>query len=150
MVDDALREHPFAAGLADGDLLALAECVTGRSEWGPGELILQRGDAADRCHLVVDGTIAIEIRSPGRTPRTIQTLHAGDLLGWSWLLEPHRWTFDARASTVATGITLDAMALRRAIDTDCAFGLVLMERVTREIVNRLEATRLQVLDVYNR
>jgi hypothetical protein len=66
------------------------------------------------------------------------------------LVEPHRWTFDARASTLASAITIDAELLRRSIENDCAFGLVLMRRVTKAIINRLEATRLQVLDVYDR
>jgi len=149
MRDSALSEHPFAIGLNEDDLIKLGNCVIGRSEWEPGEVVLQRGTDADQLHLVVDGTIAIEIRPPGRAPRTIQTLHGGDLLGWSWLLDPYRWTFDARASTVATAITLDAELVRRSLEEDCEFGLVVMERVTRAIVNRLEATRLQVLDVYD-
>jgi CRP-like cAMP-binding protein len=150
MRDHALAAHPFAAGLDEDDLLKLAACVVGRSEWDRDESVLTRGTVADVCHLIVDGTIAIEIRPPGRAPATLQTLHGGDLLGWSWLIEPHRWTFDARAATVSSAITLDAELLRRSIDNDCAFGLVIMRRVARSIVSRLEATRLQVLDVYDR
>lgn len=150
MRDRALSDHPFTLGMDEDDLIKLGACVVGRSEWQPGEIVLQRGSDADVCHLIVDGTIAIEIRPPGREPRTIQTLHGGDLLGWSWLSEPHRWTFDARASTVASAITLDAELLRRSIETDCAFGLVVVRRVTKAIIARLEATRLQVLDVYDR
>lgn len=150
MRDSALADHPFAAGLDDDDLIKLSSCVVGRSEWEPGEVVLQRGSEADRCHLLVDGTVAIEIRPPGSSPRTIQTLHGGDLLGWSWLLDPYKWTFDARALSLASAITLDAELLRRTIANDCAFGLALMTRVTRSIVSRLEATRLQVLDVYYR
>jgi CRP-like cAMP-binding protein len=150
MPDEALSQHPFAADLAEDDLLKLAACVVGRSEWNRGEMVLLRGSPADACHLIVDGTIAIEIRSPGRTPSTLQTLHGGDLLGWSWLIEPHRWTFDARASSVSSAITLDAELLRRTIESDSGFGLEIMRRVVGSMVSRLEATRLQVLDVYNR
>ena len=150
MPDQALSAHPFAADLAEDDLMKLSACVIGRSEWDRGETVLTRGSVADACHLIVDGTIAIEIRPPGRTPSTLQTLHGGDLLGWSWLVEPHRWTFDARASSVSSAITLDAELLRRTIDNDSGFGLVIMRRVVRSMVSRLEATRLQVLDVYNR
>jgi CRP-like cAMP-binding protein len=150
MPDQALSQHPFAIGLAEDDLLKLSACVVGRSEWDRGETVLQRGSQADACHLIVDGTIAIEIRAPGRTPSTLQTLHGGDLLGWSWLIEPHRWTFDARAVSVSSAITLDAELLRRTIENDSGFGLEIMQRVVRSMVSRLEATRLQVLDVYNR
>lgn len=148
MVERALADHPFSTGLDEDDLMKLAACVVGKSEWRPGERILTRGDPADVFHLIVDGRIAIEIRRPGSTPNTIQTLHHGDLLGWSWLHEPYRWTFDARADATTTAITLDAALVRQTIETDPAFGLAVVMRVMDAIISRLEATRLQVLDVY--
>ena len=148
MPERALAAHPFTAGLEAADLETLSACLIGRSDWEAGNVVLRRGEAAERLHLIVDGRIAIQIRRPGSTPRTIQTLHDGDLLGWSWLFDPHQWTFDARAIATTTAITLDAAKVREAIESDCAFGLALMERVTRAIISRLEATRLQVLDVY--
>lgn len=148
MPERALADHPFVAGLGEDDLMKLAACVVGRSEWRPGEAVLTRGEPADVFHLIVDGRIAIEIRKPGSTPHTIQTLHGGNLLGWSWLHEPYRWAFDARAAATTTAITLDAALVRNTIEADPAFGLAIVIRVLDAIVSRLEATRLQVLDVY--
>ena len=148
MSERALADHPFTAGLSEDDLMRLAACVVGRSEWRPGESVLTRGQPTDVFHLIVDGRIAIEIREPGSDPRTIQTIHGGDLLGWSWLFEPYRWTFDARATATTSAITLDSDLVRRSIEADPRFGLAIVERVMRAIMSRLEATRLQVLDVY--
>ena len=149
MPNSALRDHAFLTGFEDEHLETLEACVAGRSLWKPGETILLRGDPADVCHLITDGTVAIEIRSPGSPPRTFQTLHAGDVLGWSWMFEPRLWTFDARAVSETSTITLDAALLSRAIEDDPVFGLRFGTRMTQAIVNRLKATRLQVLDVYN-
>lgn len=149
MSDMSFADHPFLIGLDEEHIETLSACVAGRSNWRAGESVLLRGDPAEVCHLIADGTIAIEIRGPGAAPRTIQTLHGGDVLGWSWLLEPHLWTFDARAVKEASAFTLDATLLRGAIDGNPEFGIQLVRRVAKAIVNRLKATRLQVLDVYN-
>jgi CRP-like cAMP-binding protein len=150
MSDAPFAEHPFVAGLDRAHVATLESCVVGQTEWRAGERILGRGDRADLCHLLIDGTIAIEIRPPGTAPRTLLTLYGGELLGWSWMFEPHLWTFDARAVEVSTAHTLDAERLGAEIEADAVFGLAVMRRVTKAIVNRLKATRLQVLDVYNR
>lgn len=149
MRDVALADHPFVAGLEPGHLETLSSCLVGTSQWRPGETILLRGSPADACHLLIDGTVAIEIRSPGTAPRTIQTLYGGDVLGWSWLFEPHLWTFDVRSVADSSAFTFDAELLRDAIGADAVFGLAVVKRVAKAIVNRLKATRLQVLDVYN-
>lgn len=150
MRDIALSDHAFLSDLEEGHLEVVSTCVVGRSSWKPGELILLRGGDADVCHLLFDGTVAIEIRSPGTAPRTIQTLHSGDVLGWSWLFEPRLWTFDARAVSETTALTLDTTLLREAIDAHPEFGIQFITRMAKAIVTRLKATRLQVLDVYNR
>ncbi len=149
MPDSELRDHAFLTGFEDEHLEILEACVVGRSEWEKAEMILLRGAPADVCHLITDGTVAIEIRSPGTAPRTFQTLHGGDVLGWSWMFEPRLWTFDARAVSETSAFTIDATLLSRAIEDNPVFGLRFGTRMTKAIVNRLKATRLQVLDVYN-
>ena len=150
MPEATLISHPFLTGLSPAQIEIFEACLTGTSRWATNESVILRGGEADACHLLVTGTVAVEIRPPGSAPRTIQTVHGGELLGWSWLFEPHIWTFDARAVEESAALSFDAAGLRAAIDTECEFGLVVMRRVAKSIVNRLKATRLQVLDVYNR
>jgi CRP-like cAMP-binding protein len=145
----ALADHAFLEGFEDKHLEIIENCVAGRSVWKQGETMLLRGGPAETCHLIVDGTVAIEIRSPGSAPRVFQTLQGGDVLGWSWMFEPRLWTFDARAVTETTAFTLDAVLLRKEMEDDCEFGLRFGTRMTQAVVNRLKAARLQVLDVYN-
>jgi len=149
MRDTALAAHAFLEGFEEEHLEIIENCVAGRSVWKQGEMMLLRGGPADTCHLIVDGTGGIEIRSPGRAPRVLQTLQGGDILGGRWMFEHRRSTFHARAVTEVTAFTLDAVLLRKAMEDDLEFGLRFGTRMTQAVINRLKATRLQVLDVYN-
>ena len=85
---------------------------------------------------------------PGRGAVTFQTLSAGEVVGVSWLIPPYRWSYDARALEAVRAIALDAACLRRKCDADHDFGYAMMLRFVPVLVQRLQATRLQILDVY--
>ena len=113
-----------------------------------GEWLCREGDPADRFYLIQSGVVALEIVVPGRDAILIETLHDGDLLGWSWLFEPHRWQFDARALAPCDLIVFDGACVRERCEADPALGYAFMQRFAAVMVERLQATRLQLLDVY--
>jgi len=147
-LEEALVAHPFARGLTVEQTRTLADCLEGESAWVPDATLVSADGVADRCYLIVEGSAVISAHSPGRGRRSVQTIHAGDLLGWSWLFPPHRWAFDAIALTPTRAIVLDAARLRAAIDDDPSFGLEVVRRVGATVADRLNATRLQLLDLY--
>jgi CRP/FNR family transcriptional regulator, cyclic AMP receptor protein len=116
-------------------------------EFADGRTLLVEGDPADYFFLIRDGFVALEIQAPSGTI-TIETLHSGDPIGWSWLFEPYLTHFDARSRGVTRGIKFDASALRRRCEEDPQLGYELMRSFAAVIVERLHATRLQLLDVY--
>ena len=69
-------------------------------------------------------------------------------MGWSWLFAPHRWQFDGRAVDPTRTIAFDGTCLRGKCDADHELGYQLMRRFAAVAVERLQATRLQLLDVY--
>ena len=79
---------------------------------------------------------------------TIETIDDGDLLGWSWLVPPFREQLDARAIDTVHTVAFDAACLRGKADTDPVLGYELMKRFVPVIVERLQATRVRLLDVY--
>jgi CRP-like cAMP-binding protein len=93
--------------------------------------------------------VAVETFAPNRGPIVIQTLRDGDLLGWSWLIAPYRRRFDARAVELTRAIAIDGQCIRGRCEEDHHFGYELMKRVTHVMDKRLQATRLQLLDVYD-
>ena len=79
---------------------------------------------------------------------TIETLEAGEVLGWSWLFPPYRWHFDARALSLVRATIFDGACLRGKCEEDAQLGYDLMSRFAQVVIERLQSTRLRLLDVY--
>ena len=146
-LEPLLTEHPFFRGLAPGDIRFLAGCVK-NARFQAGQVIFREGEDADQFYLIRDGRVALEIFAPGRGSAPILTLGAGDSLGWSWLVPPYKWRFDARAIEATRAFALDGKCLREKCDQDSRLGYELLKRIAAIIAERLHATRLQMLDVY--
>jgi CRP/FNR family transcriptional regulator, cyclic AMP receptor protein len=146
-IDELIASAHVFDGLAREQLELIAGC--GRNEHvESGAFLLREGNPADRFFLIRRGAVALEVHAPGRGALTIETLHAGDAVGLSWLFEPYRWQFDARAVEPCELIGFDAVCLRGKLEADHDLGYELMRRFTANLIDRLQATRLQLLDVY--
>jgi hypothetical protein len=78
----------------------------------------------------------------------VQTLHEGDILGWSWLVPPYQWTMDCRAMQLTRVLSLDARCLRSKYESDPTLAYELFKRFVPVLADRLEAARLQLIDMY--
>jgi CRP/FNR family transcriptional regulator, cyclic AMP receptor protein len=146
-VDQLIAPAPVFAGLEQSQLELIAGCA--RNEHLEADiLILREGEPADRFYLIRRGTVALEVHAPGRGPLQIETLGSGDVVGWSWLFEPYRWALDGRTQETCELITFDGACLRGKCEADHELGYQLMRRFAANMVQRLNATRLQLLDVY--
>jgi len=146
-IADAVARSPAFAGLSRAQIDALARC--GRDEGvAAGAYLLREQLPAECFYLLRSGSVALETNLPGRGSIVIETLHADELLGWSWLFAPYRWQFDARAVHPCSLVSFDAARVRTLCEADHEFGYELMRCFAQCIVERLQATRLQLLDVY--
>jgi CRP/FNR family transcriptional regulator, cyclic AMP receptor protein len=142
-----LHDHPFFEGMAEADLAALAGCAW-NEQFESGRTIAREGDAAERFYLVRHGRIALLTHGGSRGWLTVETLQDGDILGWSWLIPPYRWQFDARASAATRVTAFDGTCLRDRCERDTRLGYELVRRFAGELARRSAAARLQLLDVY--
>jgi CRP-like cAMP-binding protein len=115
-----------------------------------GNYIAHEGDSADYLYLIRRGKVAIEAQGPGHGTIVLETLGEGEVLGWSWLFPPHRWTFDFHAIEDTRMVAMDAKCLRGKAEADPALGYRLMKSFSRVMTERLRAARMQILDVYGR
>lgn len=145
---EQLKAHKFFEGMDEGLLARIDACCTTEVSWEGEQVIFSEGQSADICYLILEGDVSLEVHSPGGGVRTISTLHGGDVLGWSWMFPPYRWSFDARTMTPAEALALDGSKLRDLKAGDHELGYELMSRVSQVLINRLQATRLQLLDLY--
>ncbi len=146
-VAERISAHRFFAGMTDGQRAALAtdgEAVT----FTAGQRLFDEGGHAGKFWLIEEGCVALELRVLGRGDQIVETLAAGTVLGWSWLNPPYRWHFSAVARVLTTAIEFDAPSVRRRCDTDPAFGYAILRSFTPVITERLQATRLRLLDLY--
>jgi CRP-like cAMP-binding protein len=117
--------------------------------FSPGDLILCEGATAGTLYLLEQGRVALSAHSPGKGHLLVQTLGPGEVLGLSWLFPPYQWQFDARAVELVKGVALDGACLRSKIDGDPALGYELLKRITPVVLERLQQTRLRLLDLYS-
>lgn len=146
-LSELLAEIPVLAGLDAEYRELIAGC--GRNVvFGADEYLFREGDPANVFYAIRSGAIGLELASPTRLPLVIETLHEGDVLGWSWLFPPYRVRYDARAMGDVHAIAFDGACLRGKCDDDHDLGYELMRRFAQVITERLQATRIRLLDVY--
>jgi CRP/FNR family transcriptional regulator, cyclic AMP receptor protein len=146
-LEQLIAMSPVFAGLAPAQLALIAGCAV-NERFEAGAQLFREGAPADRFYLIRAGAVALEVDAPGRGALTIETLQAGEVVGWSWLFEPYRWQFDGRATQPTAAVAFDGTCLRGKCEADHELGYELMRRFAASMVERLQATRLQLLDVY--
>ncbi len=142
-----IAEHPFFVGLEPYYANLLTGCAA-NVRFPAGVYIFKEGGEANDFYLIRSGKVALEIFAPQRKPIIVDTLGEGDILGWSWLLPPYHWKFHAHAVDETRAIALDGKCLRAKCEANHDLGYEVLKRFAQIIDHRLEATRLQLLDIY--
>jgi len=142
-----IAEHPFFAGLDHGFITLMVSCAS-NVRFKSGTSILKEGDQANTFYLIREGRAAVEVSAPPHKPIIIATLGLGDILGWSWLLPPFQWKFNARAVEDVRAIALDGECLRTKCEENHDLGYEVLKRFAQIMEQRLDATLRQLLDVY--
>jgi CRP-like cAMP-binding protein len=148
-MEQIVREHRFFADLGDDTIRLLAGCAR-NAVFKPGEYLFHTDEPADEFYLIRHGRVALDIVAPGRSAITFQTAGPGEIVGVSWLLPPYKWIHDARAVELVRAIGMDARCLRDKCDADHDVGYQMMLRFVPMLVSRLQATRIQLLDIYGK
>src|SRR4029450_5778301 len=112
------------------------------------QILFREGDDCSEFYLIVTGLVSLEILPPGHTFR-VQPLFAGDELGWSALLMGRGKNFQARTLERVDALAFEGTELLAACREDTQFGFILMQRLLGVVAERLQATRLQLLDMYS-
>ena len=146
-IEAILQDVPLFEGLSQAELELVAGCGS-NVRFRQGDLLFRDGDPADTFYVLRHGTVALETFVPARGSVTIETLDAGEVVGWSWLFPPYRWHFDARAVSLVRATSFDGSCLRAKCEQDAQLGYDLMSRFAQVIVERLQWTRIRLLDVY--
>jgi CRP/FNR family cyclic AMP-dependent transcriptional regulator len=142
-----LGEHRLFSGLGQPFLELAAGCAK-NVVFKADDYLFHADDAADWIYLIRHGRVALEVATPSRGAVQFETVGEGEVVGLTWLLPPYRWGYDARATELTRAIALDARCLRDKCEADHDLGYAILKRFLPVLVQRLQATRLQMLDVY--
>jgi len=146
-LETILSEHPFFENLDERYQSLITGCAK-NVRFEAGEFLFREGEAADQFYIIRHGKVALEMAPPNKPPMIIDTVDSGHVLGWSWLAPPYTWHFDAHALTLVRAITLDGKCLRNKIEQDHELGFDLYQRFFKVVTERLQHTRIQLMDVY--
>jgi CRP/FNR family transcriptional regulator, cyclic AMP receptor protein len=144
---EALATHPFLHDMSRDHLAVLAEAATDVT-FPARHRLFEDGGSASRFWLVQSGCVVLDLHVPGQGRMKIDTIGMGEVLGWSWLFPPYRWHFDAKALGLVRATVFGGACLREKCEHDTAFGYDLMSRFAQVMIERLQWTRLRLLDVY--
>ena len=144
---ETLRELGFLQGISD-EYLAQIAIVAERLSLPESKLVFREGEAAADVFLVLHGSVSLEICAPGVGCRRILTVGSGELLGWSPLLGQLRFTATARTLTSTELLKIHAGQLLTLCEHNPRFGYEFMRCAAQALAKRLNATRMQLLDVY--
>lgn len=148
-IKEQIKNHRFFSHMEAEHIVAITQCAEIKS-YLPQEMLGSEGEFSDYFFALIHGRVAIESDQPGFDRVVLQTLHGGEVVGWSWLFPPYEWVFDARAITPVTTLAFDGKCLREKCESDKVLGYELMKRLAHVMTLRLKATRLQLLDIYGR
>jgi len=146
-LSELLKQHPFLTGISEEHMQTLLGCAS-NVRFPEGSLIMHEGQVANKFFLIRTGRVALEMQVTGKGDLRIQTVGPGEILGWSWLISPYRWHFTGVVVLETRAIALDGECLLNKCEKDPAFGYEMLKRNAQVMERRLEATRLQLLDVY--
>ncbi len=142
-----VAEHPFCQGLESYYVDLLAGCAS-NVRLHAGQHLFREGGEANQFYLIREGKVALEVFAPSREPIITETVDGGDVLGWSWLVPPYRWHSDARVVEPVCALAVDGKCLRAKCERNHDLGYELLKRVVDIVGQRLESTRLRMLDLY--
>jgi len=144
MITQYLTQHPSFDGLDPAQVSLIASHAQ-IVHFAPGERLFSRDGDAREFFIVQDGKVTVGVPSIDGESLEIQTVGPGSMLGWSWLIPPYRWSFDARAVTPTSVIAVDGAKLREACEVDLKLGYELMKRFALLMAKRLNAARMAAI-----
>lgn len=145
-VKEAIQSHSFFRDFP-ADQLEPIEEISEIVEYDEGDQIIYTDKPADRFLLILEGNVLIEVESQEGDQLPVQKLSGGKILGWSWLISPHDWEFDASAATDVRVVEIDGDKLRKLCEDKQDLGTRIKSELIDVLAERLSSIRYLLLDI---
>ena len=147
-IKQSLKDCVLFSGLSDSELDTVSASAA-EKQYEAGATIFATGDAADELYVIQEGRVAIQMTLPragGQAGRriTVDVVTRNEIVGWSAIVEPYRYTFTAVCMQKTVAITINAEKLRWLLRDNPRIGYEVMKGLAKVIAAGLNDTR-QVL-----
>jgi CRP/FNR family cyclic AMP-dependent transcriptional regulator len=143
-----ISENSFFVGMKESHLDFLASTAHLKRAQ-TGEILFKLGEPAKCFYLALSGEVIVEVPAIQGPGLQLQTLGSGKMIGWSWLIVPYRWDFQARVIREAELIEFDGTAILKQCEKDNAFGYDLFKRFTNMMSERLGFARRKMMEQWD-
>lgn len=137
-LDTTLRDHSFVAGFSEQQLSELSALAT-EVAFEENEIILADREHSSGFFFVTSGSVAVEL-STARYAVCVQAVGAGQVFGWSSLLDRQDTLFQVRARERTTAFRIAAEDLKALCRRDPLLGIDLLQRTLQVVASRVRAT----------
>ena len=142
-----IADSAFFAGLGDEAIGFLSLHAEHRG-LAAGRVLFQQGDRARHFYLVLEGHVSLGIPALEGPALELQDLGPGEIAGWSWLLPPNVWNFQARARTAVEFLEFDGAAVLERCESEPRFGYELIKRFSALMSERLKFARDKMMQAW--
>lgn len=144
-ISQRLRDNGFFRELPD-DVRDFLAAHAQLRRLGEGEVLFHFAERARHFYLLLNGHLSVEVAAIEGPSLQLQDLGPGMVLGWSWLIPPHRWSFQARATTPVEIVEFDGAAVLEQCESNPAFGYALLKRFSGLMSERLQHARERMIE----
>ncbi len=142
----ALAEHEALAGLSPDELREL-ETRLERKAYAPGQVIVRRGELADRMYFLVRGEVSVTAELPNGQQRRLSTLGAGAVFGELAAVSRAPRSADVRADRAAECYELALDELHALGEKFPPIKAILLENLLRGLARTASRLTEEVLEL---
>jgi CRP-like cAMP-binding protein len=140
---EVLRSFPYFAGVSAESLKAVA-AITEERAFPAGQPLFKEGEPAQALYILRAGEVDIVYQHHVDEGRVVDTVVAGDLIGWSSLVEPYRCTATAVPRAAGRAVRIDAAGIRKLCEHDHTLGYHLLKELAGTLSRRLQGALVQL------
>ena len=140
-----LTSHSIFTELGPEHLKILAQYAE-EKEIAKGGLLFKQDDKAEHFYVIREGSITVEVPSVYGPPLEVQTIGPDGVLGWSWLIAPYTWAFEATANSESQVLVFDGKSVLAQCEEQPEFGFALMKQFAGLMSERLAQARIKMME----
>ena len=139
-----LRGCPMFEHLNAVELEAVVSIAEAR-EYEAGATIFNQKDAAEQLFVVEKGKVALQMQLQLPPPQvskkiTVDIVNSGEVLGWSVLVPPYRYTLTAVCLEPTRVVATNGIKLRSLIQNNQRVGYEVLSQIIKVVASRLDET----------